>query len=224
MTDDQKTPEPPGSDAQPGDEPVVGRVVSAEVDPHGATVVGAIGDEEGAYAVGVIDTDYANTVLAAEFAHPAAAQAAYNALLEAEVRGNLRIDGVLTVHTDAAGQIHVDDMTDHSTRDGVGWGALGGLVLGVIFPPSIIASTVAFGIVGGSIGKLRNMHHRDEVAKELEGAIGPDSSGILALVHAVDVEQVKEKLPEATKVTTTEIDEETAKDITETAKQATQEG
>ena len=103
------------------------------------------------------------------------------ALLDAEIQGRLRIDGVLAVHADGAGKIHIDKLTEHSTKTGVKWGAAAGLVVGVLFPPAIIASTVGWGIVGGALGKLRNLHHRDQVADQLAGAIGPNNSGIIAL-------------------------------------------
>jgi uncharacterized membrane protein len=195
-------------------------VVAGEADAHGATVVAAVADEGGVQAVAAIDTDYFNTVLAAEFADPDAAKAAYEALLEAEMAGRLRIDGVLAVHADEAGKIHIDKLTEHSSKTGVKWGAAAGLVIGILFPPAVIASTVGWGIVGGALGKLRNLHHRGQVADQLAGAIGPDNSGIVALVHAVDVPAVKAEIPEATKVTTAEVDESAAKDITEEAKQA----
>ena len=63
-------------------------VVEAEVDPHGATVVAAVGTEDGVQAVAAMDTDYFNTVLAAEFADPGVAQTAYMALLDAERPGS----------------------------------------------------------------------------------------------------------------------------------------
>jgi uncharacterized membrane protein len=195
-------------------------VVAAEVDPHGATVVAAVANEDGVQAVVAMDTDYFNTVLAAEFANPDAAKAAYMALLNAEIQGTLRIDGVLAVHADDAGKIHIDKLTEHSTKTGIKWGAAAGLVVGVLFPPALIASAVGWGVVGGAMGKLRNLHHRHQVADQLAGSIGPNNSGIVALVHATDVPKVKEQIPEATKVTTAEVDEATAKDITETAKAA----
>ena len=203
-----------------GEDQVVAGVVASEVDPHGATVVAAVANEDGVQAVVAMDTDYFNTVLAAEFANPDAAKAAYMALLQAELNGTLRIDGVLAVHADEAGKIHIDKLTEHSTKSGVKWGAAAGLVIGVLFPPAIIASTVGWGIIGGALGKLRNVHHRGQVADELAGAIGPNNSGIIALVHAVDLPQVKAEMPEATKVTTAEVDEKAAKDISEAAKAA----
>jgi uncharacterized membrane protein len=203
--------------ADPGE--VVG-IVAGESDPHGATVVAAVGDESGVKAVAAMDTDYFNTVLAAEFANPDAARGAYFALLDAEVRGLLRIDGVLAVHADEQGKIHIDKLTEHSTKTGLKWGAAAGLAIGVLFPPAILASTIGWGVVGSVLGKFRNVHHRSQVAKELEGAIGPGNSGIIALIHGVDLEKVRAQMPDATKVTTAEVDEDTAKEVAEEARKA----
>jgi uncharacterized membrane protein len=224
MTDEPKkadteTPASEGEVTKVGDQPLTA-VVAAEADPHGASMVAAIGDEDGVKAVVAMDTDYFNTVLAAEFASPDAAKAAYMTLLDAEIKGNLQIDGVLAVHADEAGKIHIDKLTEHSTKTGVKWGAAAGLVVGILFPPALIASTVGWGIIGGSLGKLRNLHHRNQVADQLAGSIGPNNSGIVALIHGAQLAQVKEQIPEATKVTTAEVDEAAAKDIAEAAKNA----
>ena len=222
MTENEKPAEqqPAGDKREATDENELVGVIAAETDPRGATVVAAVGDEEGVEAVAVIDTDYFNTVLVADFADERAANAAYLALLEADVEGILRIDGVLTAHADDQGKINIDKLTEHSTKTGVKWGAAAGLAVGILFPPAIIGSVVGWGVAGGVLGKLRNLHHRHQVSNVLDGALEPNHSGIIALVHRVDVEAVKAQVPEATKVTTADVDEETAKDITEAAKEA----
>ena len=227
MTDNDKTPEAADQQAategdvttQPDSDDVVG-VVAAEADPYGATVVAAVADDDGVQAVVALETDYFNTLLVADFADGDAATAAYMTLLGAEVQGVLRIDGVLTAHANDKGEINIDKLTEHSTKTGVKWGAAAGLAVGILFPPAIIASMVGWGVAGGAMGKLRNLHHRHEVSNALDGALAPNHSGIIALVHSVDVAKVKEQIPEATKVTTVDVDETTAKDITEAAKAA----
>jgi uncharacterized membrane protein len=225
MTEDEK----PASDAPAADESqaapadddaVVTGVVAAEADPHGATIVAAVADEDGVEAVAVIETDYFNTLIVAEFANRDAATAAYMTLLNAEVQGQLSIDGVLTVHANDKGEINVDKLTEHSTKTGVKWGAAAGLAIGIFFPPALIPTMVSWGVAGGVLGKMRNLYHRHQVSKQLDGAIGSGNSGIVALIHAADLGAVKAQIPDATKVTTTEVDEATAKDITDTAKQA----
>mgnify|MGYP001828754866 CR=1 FL=1 len=216
---DQDTTSAGAAGQAEGDQQVTG-VVAGEADPHGATVVAAVGDETGVKAVAAMDTDYFNTVLVADFADGQAAQAAYMTLLEAVIQGVLRIDGLLTAHANDKGEINIDKLTEHSTKTGVKWGAAAGLAVGILFPPAIIGSVVGWGVAGGVLGKLRNLHHRHQVSNQLEGALEPNHSGIIALVHAVDVDKVKAQIPGATKVTTADVDEETAKDITEAAKQA----
>ena len=54
-------------------------------------------------------------------------------------------------------------------------------------------------------------------ASELDGSIGADHCGIIALVHATEAAQARQAMPAATKVTTAEVDKAAAKDIREAA-------
>ena len=75
-------------------------------------------------------------------------------------------------------------MTEHSTRKGLKWGIVGGVVAGIFLPATIIGGAVALGVAGAAAGKARNLYHRVEVEKELAGVITPGTSGILCLVSA----------------------------------------
>ena len=134
----------------------------------------------------------------------------YDDLIDAEVAGLLQVDGVLVVKADGDGKLHVQKMTDHSTRTGLKWGIVGGVVAAVFLPATIVAGAVALGVAGAAAGKARNLHHRVEVEKELAGVITPGTSGILALVSAMDADAVAQKMPEAEQVKTVPVDEETA--------------
>jgi len=195
-------------------------VVAVDADDTGATIVGAIGDETGTKSAGAIVTDYEYAIIVAAFADEDRAKQAYEALGEAESQEKLDIQGVLVVKTDDAGKVQIQQMTDHSTKTGVKWGAVGGVVLGIIFPPSILGSAVAFGAAGGILGKIRNLAHRSQMADLLAGTLGPNQSGIVALVKATDVDDAKKEMPEATKVRSAGVDQQTATQVTEAAKQA----
>ena len=195
-------------------------VVESEADDTGAAVVGAIGDDAGDAAVGAVVTDYDYAVVVAAFSDDASAEATYQALQVAEAAGAVKIDGVLVIKTDDQGNVKIQQMTDHSTKTGLKWGVVGGIVLGVLFPPTIIAGAVATGAFGGVLGKLRNELHKSEVGDALAGALGPNESGILALTEAADVEAVKGAMPAATKVRSAGVSDKSAKAITEAAKQA----
>jgi uncharacterized membrane protein len=195
-------------------------VVAAEADDTGATVVGAIGDDTGQAAVGELVTDYDYAAIVAAFSTETLAMTAYQALLEDESEGTLQIDGVLVIKTDDDGNVKIQKMTDHSTKTGLEWGVVGGLLVGIIFPPAIIASTVGWGVVGATLGKLRNELHKSDVGEALAGTLGPNESGIVALVKATDVAATIAAMPPATKVRSAGVDDKTAKKIEEAAKQA----
>jgi uncharacterized membrane protein len=173
-------------------------------------VAGQIADEQGVLAEGAIAAQGDNAIIVARFADPTLAMQAYDVLLEAEIDGSLEIDGVLVVKADADGRLHVQKMTDHSTRKGLKWGIVGGVVAGIFLPATIIGGAVALGIAGAAAGKARNLAHRLDVEKELAGVITPGTSGILALVSAPAAEAVAKKLPAAQEVKTVPVDEETA--------------
>ena len=185
-----------------------------------AVAATVVADDAGVEAAAAVATDGTNVLLVAEFADPAAAMETYQALVDAEISGAVEVSGVLVVNADATGKVHVQKVTDHSTKTGLKWGIVGGVVLGVIFPPSIIGSAAALGITGGVLGKLRQEHHKSQLGAGLEGALAPNSSGILVLATLPGVAAVKQTMPKATKVTQVPVDGTTTAAITEAAKQA----
>ncbi len=180
-------------------------------------VAAQISDEQGVIAEGAIAAEGDHALLVARFADTTAAIAIYDELLSAEIDGSLHIDAVLVAKGDQDGKIHIQKMTDHSTRKGLKWGIVGGVVAAVFLPATIIGGAVALGAAGAAAGKARNLAHRVEVEKELAGVITPGTSGILCLVSAAQAEEVAKKMPEAQEVKTVPVDEETAGAIKEAA-------
>jgi len=162
-------------------------------------------------AAGISDGAY--TLIAADFADTDIAMEAYEALKKVEDGETVKIDGVVVVRRDAGGKLEVQKATDHSTREGLTWGAVGGAVLGVLFPPSIIASALVVGAGGGVIGKLRERHHKKELAKELEDAIAPGHSGIIALVSDPGEIRIRKALEKADRIVEKAVDDAAAADI-----------
>ena len=179
-----------------------------------------VSDDQGIEAAGTIVMQGDAVILAARFADPAAAGAAYERLRDAEVNQELNIDGVLVADADADGKIHVRKLTDHHTRRGTKWGIIGGAALAVVFPPSLIVGAIAGGAAGAIIGKTGNVMAKGRVADELAGVITPGTSGILAVVDLNAVEQVKAALPEAAEIKTVTVDAETAAAMTEATQAA----
>jgi uncharacterized membrane protein len=124
------------------------------------------------------------------------------------------------VKREADGKLDIQKATDHSTKSGFKWGIVGGVALGVIFPPSIIGSAAALGAAGAATGKLRQVHHRSELADQLEDSIAPGHSGIVALVSDPGVVEIRKSLALADAIVERAIDKVAAEDIKAAAKEA----
>jgi uncharacterized membrane protein len=173
-------------------------------------VAAQVADDKGVLAEGAIAVEGDHALIVARFADTQSAIAIYDQLLTAEIDGSLHIDGVLVAKADEGGRIHIQKMTEHSTRKGLKWGIVGGVVAGIFLPATIVGGAVALGVAGAAAGKARNLYHRVEVEKELTDVITPGTSGILCLVSAAQAEEVAKKMPEAQAVKTVPVDEETA--------------
>ena len=97
---------------------------------------------------------------------------------------------------------------------------VGGVALGVIFPPSILGSAVVLGAAGAATGKVRERHHRSELAEELQGAIAPGHSGIVALVSDPGAVEIRKALAKADAIVEKAIDKAVAEDIKAAAREA----
>jgi uncharacterized membrane protein len=158
-------------------------------------------------------TDGAYTLIVAQFRSEADTQAAYDLLKQLEATSSLRIDGVMTASMDTAGKVTLGTVTDHSTKTGLKWGVVGGVVAGILFPPSIIASAAGLGVVGAVLGKVRNVARRSDLATQLEQAMTPGTSGIVALVEDTAVVEVRKALAKADRIVQDAVDKELAKEI-----------
>lgn len=172
-----------------------------------------IESSDGVAVDGAMATDGVYTVVVADFADTEAAIEAYDALRDAADGKTLKIEGVLVVKRDEDGTVQVQKVTDPSTRRGVAWGAVGGLVFGVLFPPSALASAVVGGIGGAVVGELRKRHHKAEIAEGLDDVLQAGHSGIIALVSDPAAERVAKALAKANAIVSESIDKSTADEI-----------
>lgn len=164
-------------------------------------------------------TDGAYTLFVADFADVDQAWEAYQELKAVDdADDSLKVEGVLVLKREVDGQVEVQKATDHSTRRGLAWGAVGGAVLGVLFPPSILGSAVVLGAAGAGVGKAREVHHRREIAEELGEAIDPGHSGLVALVSDPAAVKVQEALAKADRIVQKAVDDAIADELKAEAK------
>ena len=182
---------------------------------------GALIDDQGVVAEAGIAVQGTQALLVARFRDMDAASVAYDALRDAESKRAIDIQGVLVVDSDYQGNITVRKLTDHHTRRGFAWGAVAGVALAIIFPPSLLAGAALGGVVGAAVGKAGNVATKSNVAKELAEVITPGTSGIVAVLDITAVDAVKATIPEADEVQSVPIDDETAAAVTTAANAAT---
>ena len=127
--------------------------------------------------------------------------------------GALKIDSVVIASCDAEGKVHLGKVTEHSTKTGLKWGVVGGAVLGVIFPPSILASAAVLGGTGAVLGKARNVLNRKGLADELAGAMRPNTAGIVALVENTAVVEIRKAMAKADRIVEEAVDKQLAAEI-----------
>ena len=168
-------------------------------------------------------TDGAYTLLVADFSDTSTAWEAYEALKSVEDGRTVEIEGVIVVKRSADGKLEIQKATDHSTKSGLKWGVVGGVALGVIFPPSILGSAALAGSAGALAGKLRQRHHHGELEKQLENAIPPGHSGLLALVSDPNALKIRKALELADAIVESTIEKVEADDIKAAAKEAQRE-
>ncbi|MDM7853475.1 DUF1269 domain-containing protein [Cellulomonas alba] len=174
-------------------------------------------DEEIMAAAAV--TDGAYTLLIADFADAELATQAYEALKAAEDGATVKIEGAVVVKRDVDGEVKVVTATDASTRRGLTWGVVGGVALGLIFPPSVLGSAVALGAVGAATGKGLEIRRRKGLEADLKDALEPGHSGIVVLVSDPAAVELRKALDKAAAIVEKAVDKAEAVELKAAADQ-----
>jgi uncharacterized membrane protein len=102
--------------------------------------------------------------------------------------GSIDLIDAAVIVRDAGGKVKFEETADPSGKKWAKRGAIAGGLVGLIFPPSIIASAVVGGGAGGIWGKIRDKGFKDEDLKEVGESMEPGSSAIIAIAedHVLD--------------------------------------
>jgi len=132
---------------------------------------------------GVTDTYQEDKrVLTATFDSLGGANLAVQKLEGLEKQGLLDVENTMAVSKNAWGKIDVKETTGDSAKQGAGVGALVGGVLGLIFPPSILASTALGAAIGGMTGMLRGTNFDPQDIQAMADQLQPGQSMLVAIV------------------------------------------
>jgi uncharacterized membrane protein len=143
-------------------------------------------------------------ILVATYPDEVAAREDYEVIKEAHSAGLVGSYDAAVITKDINGKIH-ENKDETATRHGAWWGIAAGAAVGVIFPPSILASAAVGGVIGGVSGHLSKGMSRSE-AKELGDIIDPGEAGLVVVGESKVEETIRKAVVKAEKQTARELD------------------
>ena len=148
----------------------------------------------------------------AAYSDPDAAGRDWADLKQLEQDEMISLDGLVLVSRDAEGKIHVKEDT-HDVRTGSIVGAVGGLVVGLIFPPALLASGLVGAGLGAGAGGLVSHHEKNEIKSDVEDVLPLNSSGIVAIFEERWGDSVDKALMNADAVKKEKVDRASAETV-----------
>ncbi|MGH8834697.1 MAG: DUF1269 domain-containing protein [Actinomycetes bacterium] len=105
--------------------------------------------------------------------------------------GSIQLIDAAVVVRGADGKVRFEETADPSGKKWAKRGAIAGGLVGLIFPPSIIASA-AIGAAGGGIwGKVRDKGFQDSDLRSLGDSLEPGTSAIIAVAEDHMIERLQ---------------------------------
>ena len=156
------------------------------------------------------DSDAPVDIYIAAYPDPDAAKDDWDAIKQLASDDTIKVDGLILVSRRSDGKIHVDDDL-HTTAKGAGWGAVGGAVIGLIFPPAVLAGAAVGAGIGAGTGALISHGEKAEIKADVEDSLPLNSSGIVAVFEEQWADDVANALSSATNVTNEKVDADSAK-------------
>ena len=141
----------------------------------------------------------------AAYADENAAQADWDDIQELDKDGTIKVEGLVLVSRDMDGKIKVKDNA-HTTGHAAAWGAGAGLLVGLIFPPALLASGAVGAGIGAGTGALISHAEKSEIKDEIADDLPYGSSGIVALFDEEWQAEVEKALSNAEKVSKHDVD------------------
>jgi len=148
----------------------------------------------------------------ATYANRAAAQADWDAIRRLASDHVIKVDALILVTRNMEGKIEVDD-DFHTAAKGAGWGALGGAIVGLIFPPSLRVGALVGAGAGLGVGGLASHEKKAEIKADVENVLPLDSSGIVAMFDPQWAANVADAISNASNVTRQQVDPDIAQQV-----------
>ena len=103
---------------------------------------------------------------------------------------NITLADAAIVTKDADGKLHIKETREVTAGKGAKRGAVITGVLGLIYPPTLIVSLLAGGLIGGAWGRLRDTGIKTGAMKDLGSSLEPGNAAVIALAEPQFVDQI----------------------------------
>jgi uncharacterized membrane protein len=143
-------------------------------------------------------------ILVATYPDESAARDDYQVVKDAHAGGLVGSYDAAVITKDLSGKVH-ENKDETATRHGAWWGIAAGAAVGVLFPPSIIGTAAAGGVIGGISGHLARGMSRSQ-AKELGDFIDPGQAGLVVVGESKVEQALAKAVTKAEKQTAKELD------------------
>ncbi len=143
----------------------------------------------------------------AAYSDPDAAQADWDGIKQLAKDKTITVEGMVLVSRDLDGTIHEKDNA-HTVGAAAVLGAGAGLLVGLIFPPSLLVGAAVGGGIGAGVGGLVSHSNKKEIKAEVADDLPPGSSGIVVLFEETWVADVEKALSKANDVSKHEVDKD----------------
>jgi uncharacterized membrane protein len=151
------------------------------------------------------ETDAPVALYIAAYSDPDAAEADWEDIKKLAKEKVITVDGLVLISRDADGKVHEKDNA-HTVGIGTVLGAAGGFLVGLIFPPALLATTVVGAGVGAGTGGLVSHHEKKEIKAEVANDVPVGTSGIVVLLEERWVADAEKALSKADNVSKHKVD------------------
>src|SRR4051794_19654580 len=110
------------------------------------------------------------------------------------LEGSIDLIDAAVIVRKSDGKVHFEETADPSGKKWAKRGAIAGGVVGLIFPPSIIASAAVAAAGGGIWGKVRDKGFQDSDLKAVGDSLEPGTSAIIVIAEDRVVERLQKGL------------------------------
>jgi uncharacterized membrane protein len=108
--------------------------------------------------------------------------------------GSIELIDAAVIVRGADAKVRFEETADPSGKKWAKRGAIAGGVVGLIFPPSLIASAIVGGGAGGIWGKIRDKGFKDDELKAIGEGMEPGTSAIIAIAEDHMIERLEKGL------------------------------